>query len=107
MAESGLEARTEPDNEARVAGLLRVLDVCLALATATDLKALLEMIKEAARAVLNCEGASVFLHDQKTGELVSRVATGVEEIRFPADRGIAGETLRTGQVIKIPDVYAD
>ena len=43
-----------------------------------------------------CERATVFLYDTATDELVSQLATGVEEIRFSADRGIAGEVVRTG-----------
>lgn len=45
---------------------------------------------------------TLFLHDARADELVSRVAEGlsVREIRIPAFSGIAGECFRTGAAIK-------
>ena len=95
-----------PGSAARLANLLKVLEVSRSLARAIDHQSLLELIRDAACEVLDCEAASIFLHDDQTGELVSRVSTAAQEIRFAADRGIADETFRTGQVVNIPDAYA-
>jgi sigma-B regulation protein RsbU (phosphoserine phosphatase) len=35
------------------------------------------------------------------------VATGLDPIRFPATRGIAGQCAKTRQIINVPDCYAD
>ena len=39
--------------------------------------------------------------------MYSRVATAEGMIRFPASRGIAGESFRTATVVNVPDAYAD
>lgn len=91
----------------RVNDLLAVLEVARRLAATTDLQPLLEAVVHSTIRVLDCERASVFLHDPRTDELYSRVATEALEARFPAKLGIAGETLRTGQVQRIDDAYAD
>ncbi len=95
------------DEATRIANLTRVLAITRELAATTDLGQLLERIVDAACTVLGCERATIFLYDKETDELYSRVATRAEEIRFPADRGIAGSVAQTRQVINIPDAYRD
>jgi phosphoserine phosphatase len=84
-----------------------ILDISRRLAATTDLDELLSMIIEAARQVLDCERATIFLYDPERHELFSRVATAAESIRFPADRGIAGAAATQGAVVNVPDAYAD
>src|SRR4051794_35902214 len=84
-----------------VGDLLAVLEVSRQLASNTDLQRLLTTVERSTRQVLDCERVSVFLHDSRTGELYSRVATGVGEVRFPADRGIAGAVFRSGKTLHI------
>ena len=69
----------------------RILAVTRRLATPFDLTTMLSQVIDAARAILRAERGTVFLYDSRTHELYSTVATGVDTIRFPADRGIAGE----------------
>jgi phosphoserine phosphatase len=64
-------------------------------------------VVDAALALLDVERGSVFLYDAARNELVTRVATGAGEIRIPADRGIAGECVRSREVIVVNDAYAD
>jgi len=105
--------QTPADDEAaassdrRIADLLAVLEVSRQLAATAELQTLLEIIEQSALRVLNCERASLFLHDRKADELYSRVATGGKPVRFPASLGFAGQVFRTGQVINVPDAYAD
>ena len=87
--------------------LRRLLDITRRLAATTDLTELLSTIVSAACEVLECERATIFLYDAKANELYSRVATGVEAIRFPADRGIAGAAAQLRTIINVPDAYAD
>lgn len=106
--QSALNTIPAGHTEAEQAAALRaVLEVSRQLGATTELQPMLETIEGAARAVLNCERATVFLYDRKTDELYSQVATGVDSIRFPAGRGIAGETVRQSQVVRVPDAYAD
>jgi sigma-B regulation protein RsbU (phosphoserine phosphatase) len=99
---------TDADRQTRqIADLRAVLEVSRELAATTELTPMLQKIERAALKVLACERATVFIYDRAKGELYSRLATGVDEIRFPADRGIAGEVVRSGEVIEVPDAYAD
>ncbi|MBP7747147.1 MAG: SpoIIE family protein phosphatase [Phycisphaerae bacterium] len=95
------------DPNQQIMQLRRLLDVTRQMAATTDLSQLLGTIVDAARAVLNCERATIFLYDRATNELFSRVATGVESIRFPADRGIAGAAAQQRVVVNVPEAYAD
>ena len=84
-----------------------LLDVTRHMASTTELVPLLEKVAAAACQVLRCERATVFLLDRERNELYSKVATGAQEIRFPATKGIAGEVATTGQICNVPDAYAD
>lgn len=94
-------------NNRQIEDLQTVLEVTRTLAATTDLETLLPAIERAARQVLHCERATVFLYDADRNELVSRIATGVQEIRFPADRGLSGHVVQTGQSLNVPDAYDD
>ncbi|MGH7145524.1 MAG: HD domain-containing phosphohydrolase [Planctomycetota bacterium] len=90
--------------------LIGLMDIGRALTGAIDLDHCLQMIVELTSEVLDAERSSIFLYDPKTHELISKVAEGIEdskEIRFPADKGLAGAILKTGQTLNIPDAYAD
>jgi phosphoserine phosphatase len=95
------------ENDRQIQNLRRVLEVTRQLAVTFDLTPLLGTIIDAACQVLDCERATVFLFDAATRELYSRVATGGESIRFPADRGIAGAAAQQRVVVNVPDAYAD
>ena len=74
-----------------------------------DLGALLQRVMEEATKMLNADRATLFLNDEKTNELFSRVAMGddIGEIRFPNNAGIAGTVFTDGQTMNIPYAYAD
>lgn len=91
----------------RIDDLKLLLDVSRELGAEIALDRLLERIERAALRVLQCERATVFLYDADSDELFSKIATEVESIRFSAKLGIAGQALTTGQVIHVPDAYAD
>ena len=93
--------------DARVRDLLAILEITRQLAATAELEKLLLAVEESTRRVIGCERAAVFLHDKQSDELYSRLATGVTGIRFPAGRGIAGAAFRGGELIPVPDAYAD
>lgn len=64
------------------------------------------MMKEAKR-LLDVDKCTVFLLDEQTGELWSKVSEEATEIRFPATAGIAGWCVTTGMTLNIPDAYQD
>ena len=87
--------------------LQKVLDISRSMAATVDLDELLGLIIERSMELLDAERASLFLYDAATDELVSRIAAGADEIRFPAGAGIAGAAARGGEVVNVPDAYAD
>ena len=93
--------------EQTIADLSRLLEVSRQLGATIELAPLLASIERAALEVLDCERASVFVLDRSTNELYSKVATGGQDIRCPADRGIAGEAAQHRAVVNVPDAYAD
>ena len=86
-----------------------LLEVTNAIGSELKLDPLLIKVIAAATGLLDADRGTLFLHDPRTDELVSRVAEGVSvrELRIPAGAGIAGECFRTGAPINIPEAYAD
>lgn len=87
--------------------LMVLLEVGRRLASNMDLDSLLELIIEQATHVMDADRSSLFLVDKTTSELWSKIAQGASEIRFPIGKGIAGYVAQTGEIINIPDAYAD
>jgi adenylate cyclase len=73
------------------------------------LGSLLQRVMGEATRLLNAERSTLFLNDEKTGELWSEVGQGLNsiQIRFPNHRGIAGAVFTSGKSINIPYAYAD
>jgi Nif-specific regulatory protein len=86
-----------------------------AFAARIELDELIPLIVAKCREVLNAEGISVLLLDPERNELyfpyVSQVDPKVVEqlrkLRFPADLGIAGATLKDGAAIRVTDAQHD
>lgn len=74
-----------------------------------DLGAILNKVMSEATRMLNAERSTLFLNDEKKGELFSKVGLGLDaiEIRFPNHIGIAGAVFQAGETINIPHAYAD
>ena len=89
--------------------LRRLLDVNISISSEIDLGTLLKKIVKVTTAVIHADRSSLFLHDERTGELASVVAEGVEgkELRIPAAAGLAGWSFTNGQAVNLPDAYAD
>jgi len=88
--------------------LLALLHIAQRLNAEHDLAALLMLIAREAARLLDAELASLFLLDATGRELWSKVSFDADEtLRFDASQGIAGEALRTGQVICVDDVSRD
>lgn len=91
----------------RAATLTKILEITRELARPLDLTTLLARVVDAALDILDAERGSVFLYDPAADVLISRVATGSGELRIPANRGFAGECVKTRQIVSVPDAYAD
>ena len=64
-------------------------------------------IAEAATTLLNCERASIFLHDAKTDELCTKVALMSGEIRVPSHAGIVGAIFQSNHALHVAHPYDD
>lgn len=86
-----------------------VLDVSRMLSVTADLDPLLKHITEAVAALLNCDRASIFLHEPTTDELWTKVALGLGtgQIRIPAGAGIVGAAFKANQLLHVPKPYED
>lgn len=89
--------------------LIALLRIGQTVAAETDINVLLKVIAEETKAAIQADRCSVFLYDRTSDELWSKVALGMDsqEIRFPANKGLAGHVVKTGETINIKDAYND
>lgn len=94
-------------NEIKDDALLALLQVGRTIAIETNIDSLLTMIAQQIQQALQADRCTVFLLDDETQELWSKVALGLEmqEIRFPASKGLAGHVAMTGETINIKNAY--
>lgn len=98
------ENRTTRSNQA-------MFRIAMALPRYRQLDALLEFIIKEVQDLIVARGASVILLDENRREFFIRVASfddtaagkKMSEIRFPADQGVAGQVLKTGKPLIVPD----
>ena len=85
------------------------LDIVSDVTAEIELGTLLARVMVEATRMLNADRATLFLSDEKTGELFSRVAMGdgIGEIRLPNTAGIAGAVFTSQKTVNIPHAYAD
>ncbi|OJY15761.1 MAG: hypothetical protein BGO98_24120 [Myxococcales bacterium 68-20] len=93
--------------ERRIGVALR--EVGLALGTTLDLEQLLELILEKINDAVEADRATLYLLDDRTNELVSRIVQGdeVRQIRLKMGQGIAGHVARTSKTLLVNDPYND
>lgn len=79
------------------------------LTSEMDMAVLFEKIANQTNEIMGTERSSVFLFDDQTSELWSLTATGMErnEIRIPADSGVAGSVFESKTPLIINDTYSD
>ena len=89
--------------------IVALLNVARTLAAETSLEHLLKTVAQEIKKVLDADRCTVFLLDRQRNELVSKVALGMgtQELRFPADKGLAGYAAQMGEIINIKDAYQD
>jgi adenylate cyclase len=86
-----------------------LLSITEAISTELQLDVLLGRIMQATTVFLGVERATLFIHDPGTNELWSKVTEGgaQKEIRVPELAGLVGAAFGSGEVLEIPDAYAD
>lgn len=90
--------------------LVSLVKISRSITALTDIDELLRVIAEETKNAIQADRCTVFLWDKDTDELWSKVALGMDssqEIRFPADKGLAGYVVKSGETLNIVDAYAD
>ena len=74
-----------------------------------ELDKLLVLILDAAAHSINADRGTLYLVDESTGQLWSKISQGknMVEIRLPLGKGLAGHVAATGEIINIVDAYKD
>jgi len=87
--------------------LLALLRLGRSIAAQTDIDRLIEVIAQETKVALNADRCTVFLYDKEKNELWSKVALGMnsQEIRFPANQGLAGHVIASGETLNIHNAY--
>ncbi len=85
------------------------LNIISEMTSELELNKLLNKVMTEATRMLDAERSTLFLNDERTGELFSHVGAGLDsfEIRLPNSAGIAGTVFTSGKTINIPHAYAD
>lgn len=91
------------------AGWTRLIEASEKLATSRSLNAIVDVLRETARAIVGAEGIAVIIREQDVcfyaaEDAVAPLWTGK---RFPADSCVSGWVMRHCQTIEIADVRAD
>ncbi|MDQ7799490.1 MAG: sensor domain-containing diguanylate cyclase [Candidatus Edwardsbacteria bacterium] len=78
------------------------------LSSSRNIEETLNLTLDAVQDLLQADRCSILLLDHDTNELVLRASRGVRagavgKLRLKSDQGIAGEVLRTGQPLNVPD----
>ncbi len=75
----------------------------------TNVNDILNIIADVTNKILLSDRTTVFLLDKEKNELFSWVAHGIEgqQIRFSANKGLAGYVAKTGKILNIEDAYKD
>ena len=79
------------------------------LTSEMDMAVLFEKIANQTNEIMGTERSTVFLFDDQANELWSLTATGMErnEIRIPADSGVAGSVFKSKTPLIINDTYSE
>jgi sigma-B regulation protein RsbU (phosphoserine phosphatase) len=101
-----MQSMTTENNQAEQ--ITRVIfEYAARISKENDPSKLLVLNADLARDLVGADRASIWLVDEKSSELMTRVAHGVNEIRIPLGTGIVGSCVSTNQTIVVNDTSSD
>jgi sigma-B regulation protein RsbU (phosphoserine phosphatase) len=106
---SATDALSNLPQDVRILRLEALVEASETLNRTSGLDDILHSILDLITAQLDCERATAFLRDRRTGKLHARQMTGSTQIEIVLERGvgIAGYVAETGESLLIKDVRAD
>jgi sigma-B regulation protein RsbU (phosphoserine phosphatase) len=106
---SATDALSKLPQDVRILRLEALVEASETLNRTSGLDDILHSILDLITAQLDCERATAFLRDRRTGKLHARQMTGSTQIEIVLERGvgIAGYVAETGESLLINDVRAD
>ena len=92
-------------------GVTALLKAISSLDQSLDLEKTLQSVMEEARQLMQADRSTLWLIDEDSGDLWSKVKSGdgtsLVELRIPISSGIVGYVATSGQVLNIADAYQD
>lgn len=77
------------------------------IAAERNMDSLLILMADLGRSIVSADRCSLWLLDEDGGELWTKVAHGVKELRVPSNAGFVGYSAKTGEDLLIEDAYLD
>ncbi len=84
-----------------------ILSYISKIANEKQVETVLAHLTDMGRDLIDADGCTLWLLDDKKNELWCRVSHGLKEIRIPITHGIAGSVARSGEAEIINDPYSD
>lgn len=97
--------KLEPSDSGRILNLL--FSYMPRIAAERKMDSLLVLMADLGRSMVMADRCSLWLIDNVTHELWTKVAHGVNELRIPISAGFVGHSVRTGEALLIDDAYKD
>lgn len=97
------------DPRAYVQGMERLIEVVRDLASARSLDEVVDIVRHAARALVNADGATFVLREEGNCYYVDEdaIAPLWRGLRFPMESCVSGWAMLHQQAVAIPDIYLD
>lgn len=91
------------------AGLTTLIEMIEALSATRTINEVADVVRSAARRILNADGVAFVMRDQEQCWYVDEDAIGPlwKGKRFAMDQCVAGRAMISGRVVVCPDIYAD
>ena len=98
-------------NEKQALESQKILDLLFSympkIAAERKMDNLLVLMADLGRSIVSADRCSLWLVDEDRGELWTKVAHGVSELRIPIDAGFVGYSVKTAEPLLIKDAYQD
>lgn len=87
--------------------LTTILSYIAGISGESDLHRTLMQLANLGKDLASADRCTVWILDKKEKELWTTTAHGVKELRIPADSGLVGTSVQTGEIVHIENAYED